>query len=161
MARKKFKDNDIEDLLEKLEGGLISEDDAESDDEDLDYYPNIEDIRAALESDEEERQLYAGNSGNSPNPQMQNEDDPPLVSFENETEDDDPPLVIEGSSGPAQNPLNRCPRPMDSARLTWRKRSLDFREENIRFQKENEHSPEVMALETPYQIFSYFLRPIF
>ncbi|CAG4949270.1 unnamed protein product [Parnassius apollo] len=57
-TRKKLKDDDIENMLMRLEAGEISEDDAESDEDDLDFYPSRKDLQAVLEdkevSDEEE-----------------------------------------------------------------------------------------------------------
>lgn len=43
-------------MLAQLEGGKISEDDAESDGDDLGFYPILEELQAALEEDEAEEE---------------------------------------------------------------------------------------------------------
>lgn len=51
MAKKKCDNDEKEDILRRLEAGDLSEDDCESDGDELDFYPTREDLLHVLEED--------------------------------------------------------------------------------------------------------------
>ncbi|CAG5034842.1 unnamed protein product [Parnassius apollo] len=133
-TRKKLKDDDIENMLMRLEAGEISEDDAESDEDDLDFYPSRKDLQAVLEDKE-----------------VSDEEEVP------ETEEcPDPPLVHEEIYQQASTSRSNVFPQINTRNLIWKKRSLEYKEESIAFLGSTELGPELMKLETPLQFFSQY-----
>ncbi|XP_061728471.1 LOW QUALITY PROTEIN: piggyBac transposable element-derived protein 4-like [Cydia pomonella] len=140
-----LKDKDIEDLLAQLEGGEISEDDAESDGDDLEFYPTLEELQAALEEDEAEEE-----------PASTTEEENLIQEPDFAAVFPDPPLLNEDmpSTG-MQDPFI----PINAQNLRWRKATFPFCENQIKFKGVTAYPPEIMNLQTPYQFFSYFFTP--
>ncbi|CAK1591763.1 unnamed protein product [Parnassius mnemosyne] len=129
-----MKDDDIENMLMRLEAGEISEDDAESDEDDLDFYPSRKDLQAVLEDKE-----------------VSDEEEVP------ETEEcPDPPLVHEEIYQQASTSRSNVFPQINTRNLIWKKRSLEYKEESIAFLGSTELGPELMKLETPLQFFSQY-----
>lgn len=126
-----FTDLQIEDLLRRLENGEVSEDDAESDEEEIPYYPSREELEAELD----EIECYE-----EPNNIQDNNEDPPLV------QDDILPDSSSHSPDVAMNIRN----------LLWKKQSFVFDQNNIKFKGSEELPSSVMELQSPYQFFNYF-----
>lgn len=145
-GRKKLKDVQIECMLMRLEAGEVSEDEAESDGDDLDYYPSREILQAALEDLEDEE-------GNGTEDQGQNVTEP-----ENIEECSDPPLVHDFEENSEQYSTSQhIPfEQIDTRRLIWKKRALEYKEDSITFLGSADYSPELLRLETPLQFFSHY-----
>lgn len=87
VRHKTLKDKDIEELLAHLEGGEISVDDAESEGDDLEFYPSLEELQAILEDEDTEEEPTGmpeeenfmeepGSAENFPDPPLINENTP-------------------------------------------------------------------------------------
>ncbi|XP_045505807.1 piggyBac transposable element-derived protein 3-like [Colias croceus] len=137
-------DKNIEEMLRMLESGEISDDQLESDGEDLDYYPSRQDLLDELE--ESPLETFNGN-GKDIDPAIDPIDaiDPPAVT------DSDPPIVRNISTPESANYM-----PSGGRSLLWRKRNLVYSEDKIAFSGSEELSSNILELDTPYQFFTYF-----
>ncbi|CAG5001502.1 unnamed protein product [Parnassius apollo] len=118
----------IEELLQKLDDGELSEDDLESDGEDIPYYSTRESWTAELEHSEDQEDAV----------------DEEIVS-------EDPPLVqdnINTSQSHGSQPIFCM---INSRNLVWKKQSLIFDEEKIKFGGSRYLPTDVLHLQTPYQ----------
>lgn len=108
----------------------------ESDSEDIPYYPNRESLDMELEIDSEEE--------NDLNETVAAENSPhlPIVNVESF-----PHTSLEL---PASNLTN-------SRNLIWRKQSLIYDNDKIKFDQSEDLSADIMELDSPYQFFTYFL----
>lgn len=129
MTQKNLSDRDIEDLLAQLEGGEVSEDDVESDGDELEYYPTRERLLAELEDDEMGEE-------------SETDIDPPLVNASNDD-------VVDSQQSPVRKFL-------ETQRLRWKRQSMPFSEEKISFTGSTTFPTNIMSPETPYQFFSYY-----
>nr|XP_026487574.1 piggyBac transposable element-derived protein 1-like [Vanessa tameamea] len=116
-------DRGIEEVLQQLENGELSEDDLESDGEDIPYYTSPEELVRELKKTRSRI----------------------VIVIENEAES-----TLPGTS-------SQLPDVINSARnLVWKKQSLVFDENKIKFGGSEEFSSDIMELQTPYQFFAYF-----
>lgn len=127
----------IEQWLQQLESGEISSDGEDEDNDDLNYYATREEIRADLESQQNENEEPGKGNGEN------NDEDAPLIQ-------DDPPDT------------QHVPQISSSqVRFTWRKQSMTLDDNNMSFRGNTEYPQELLDLYTvPYQYFSYFLTKI-
>lgn len=130
-----FSDREIENLLQRLENGEISDDELESDEDDMPYYTSREELMRELENHEDEVIDEV--------PTGIDEEDPPLIN-----NDDQSPLPGTSSEPQAFN--------MNTRNLVWKKQSLIYNEDAVKFGGNEEFSPAVMELQSPYQFFTYF-----
>lgn len=137
-----MKDKDIEAMLQALENGEISDDGAESDGDDLDYYPSRSELLDALEDNDDGRADEVDDS-----------DDPPLVQEEDTAVNDGDPALVSEDNVPS---TSQSSIPSVTRNLLWRKRNLVFSEDKIAFLGSYELPSHLMDLESPYQFFSYF-----
>lgn len=144
---RRLRDENIEDMLMDLETGNISEDEEDIGDEnDIDYYPSIQDILNDLDNESPENEEV--------------DEDPPLVSEEE-------PLSRETSSvEPASGSLPTPSVPgilgvaawrSRSRDLIWKKRNLVWNEDRIAFLGSSELPSDIAGLETPFHFFSKFI----
>lgn len=134
MSENNRRDAEVEFWLRQLEDGAISEDDLESDGDDLDFYPTQQDLLDVLESDDD------GAAGNN---NTQNDEVLP-----------DPPLIVDNAQ-----PSNSCIIPMqtlDIQRLIWKRQPMIYNENLTTFRGSEDYPECVMNLQTPFQYFSYF-----
>ncbi|XP_026745537.1 piggyBac transposable element-derived protein 3-like isoform X1 [Trichoplusia ni] len=134
MAENNKRDGDIEFWLRQLEDGAISEDDFESDGDELDFYPTQQDLLDVLEND--------------------NDDGEARSSDNNEEIIPDPPIVI-ADAVPSNN-IDAPVHSLDIQRLIWKNQPLPFNENAIKFNGTEEYPESLMNLQTPFQFFSYF-----
>ncbi|KAH9632493.1 hypothetical protein HF086_017041 [Spodoptera exigua] len=130
----------IEDMLMRLENGEISEDDLESDGEDIPYYPSREALAAELEDDEE---VLTGENN------LEEFPDPPLVQDEQPIQDAQSSEQVEAQATESLINLRH---------LLWKKQSFPFDENNVKFVGSEELPSSIMELQSPYQFFNYFSR---
>ncbi|KAH9645491.1 hypothetical protein HF086_017403, partial [Spodoptera exigua] len=128
----------IEDMLMRLENGEISEDDLESDGEDIPYYPSREALAAELEDDEE---VLTGENN------LEEFPDPPLVQDEQPIQDAQSSEQVEAQATESLINLRH---------LLWKKQSFPFDENNVKFVGSEELPSSIMELQSPYQFFNYF-----
>ncbi|CAB3245910.1 unnamed protein product [Arctia plantaginis] len=134
MAENNRRDGDIEFWLRQLEDGAISEDDFESDGDELDFYPTQQDLLDVLENDDDDGEARSNDN--------------------NEEIIPDPPIVI-ADAVPSNN--NDAPvHSLDIQRLIWKNQPLPFNENAIKFNGTEEYPESLMNLQTPFQFFSYF-----
>ncbi|CAK1593285.1 unnamed protein product [Parnassius mnemosyne] len=128
----------IEDMLRRLENGDISEDDLESDGEDIPYNPYLGALAAELEDDED---VLTG--------QDNSEDflDQPLIQDEQ---------LVQGAQSLERVEAQPTESLMNLRNLLWRKQSFLFDENNIKFGGSEELPSSLMELQSPYQFFTYF-----
>lgn len=126
-------------FVQRLENGAISEDDLESDGEDIPYYPSREELAAELEHDEE---VVTGQDNSEDFP------DPPLVQDEQPVQDAQSMERVEAK--PTESLMNL-------RHLLWRKQFFPYDENNIKFGGSEELPSSIMELQSPYQFFTYFL----
>lgn len=139
-----LKDRDIKELLAQLEGGEISEDDAESDGDDLELYPSFEELQAILEEEEIEEEPTG----------MADEEN--LIEEPGSLENLPVPLINEDTpSTSSRDPYV----PINTQNLRWRKASLPFCENEIQFHGVTDYAQDIMNLQTPYQFFTHFFIP--
>lgn len=125
-------------MLRRLENGDISEDDLESDGEDIPYYPSLGALAAELEEDED---VLTG--------QDNSEDflDTPLIQDEQ---------LVQGEQSLERVEAQPTESLMNLRNLLWRKQSFLFDENNIKFGGSEELPSSIMELQSPYQFFTYF-----
>lgn len=133
-----FVERQIEDMLMRLENGEISEDDLESDGEDIPYYPSREALAAELEDDEE---VLTGENN------LEEFPDPPLVQDEQPIQDAQSSEQVEAQATESLINLRH---------LLWKKQSFPFDENNVKFVGSEELPSSIMELQSPYQFFNYF-----
>lgn len=144
-----MKENEIESILNRLEAGEVSEDEAESDGDDLEYYPSRDVRQAAFEHIQGEKEEV-----NEAEEQVQNEE---VTDQEHEEGCSDPPLVHDQYSAESSNTQrNLFQQLIDTRRLIWKKRSLEYKEDSIAFLGIADYGPDLMRLETPLQFFSHY-----
>ncbi|KAJ2937731.1 hypothetical protein O0L34_g19124 [Tuta absoluta] len=144
MAKKKLKDNEIENMLKRLETGELSEDDAESDEEDMFYYHTRAALGRELESLDDEEIRNEGHH------------DDIVENVEN----DDPPLIQDDEELPQPSVSRRTTyEKVDTRKLIWKNHPLEYKEAEIAFLGSSDYGQEIMALETPLQFFSYYFTP--
>ncbi|CAB3259687.1 unnamed protein product [Arctia plantaginis] len=139
---KRLEERDIENILSALENGDISEDEeCIGDENELDYYPNVQDLIQDLEDAEE---------------LDQNDADPDLAIEEDHPSDD---FVVPGpsSSRALSGNTGRAAWRQKRRELVWKKCNLEFSEDRIRFIGNTGLSPKLAKLETPFQFFTQFL----
>nr|AGK25051.1 transposase [Chilo suppressalis] len=133
MASKACSDGQIEDILLRLEAGDISEDDCESEGDDLDFYPTREELLQVLEDDYElTNDDETGNDGDR--------SDPPLIC-------DDENIHVSSSATDQRIPIRQ---------MIWKKQSFPFDENRIKFESNTPYSSDIVNLDTPFHFFSYF-----
>lgn len=136
-----FSDREIENLLRRLENGEVSDDGMESDGDDLPYYASRDELVREIENQHGEDVFDEVITADD-------DEDPPLIQDDAES-NEEPPLPGASSQLPAFS--------MNSTRnLVWKKQSLVYDEDKIKFGGSEELSPAVMELQTPYQFFCYF-----
>ncbi|XP_026316625.1 piggyBac transposable element-derived protein 4-like [Hyposmocoma kahamanoa] len=134
-------DHAIAELLSRLENGEISEDGMESDEDDLPYYTTHKELVKDLENYYEENLFEEV-------PAAEDDEEPPLIQDDAES---NIPSPLPGIS--SQIPVFS----MNSTRnLVWKKQSLVFDENNIKFGGSEELTSEVTDLQSPFQFFTYF-----
>lgn len=153
MAKKIYSNQDIERLFEALERGDISDDELDSDGDDLFHYPTREELQADLEDQET----------------LEDDDrldleDPPLVTEEPRVANNiDPPIITEEvdvtPESNTDNGTNSSSIPFVGRRLLWRRQGMAWSEEKLNFGGKTDFPAEVMKLETPYEFFTYFFTP--
>ncbi|CAG4954515.1 unnamed protein product [Colias eurytheme] len=149
MERKRITDRDIEDYLSQLEDGYLSEDGNEEDENDFEQILTTAELRAVLEDNEQSEPV-----ADVQDPSLI--EDPPLI--EDPALIDDPVPGISNNTTSSSQPIRDN---IDVQRLIWKKQSLIFQEDNIRFQGCNDFPASIMTLETPFQFFSYYFTPDF
>lgn len=132
-----FVERQIEDM-QRLENGEISEDDLESDGEDIPYYPSQEALAAELEDDEE---VLTGENN------LEEFPDPPLVQDEQPIQDAQSSERVEAQATESLINLRH---------LLWKKQSFPFDENNVKFVGSKELPSSIMELQSPYQFFNNF-----
>ncbi|CAK1578837.1 unnamed protein product [Parnassius mnemosyne] len=128
----------IEDMLRRLENGDISEDDLESDGENIPYNPYLGALAAELEDDED---VLTGQD-NSEDFLYQ-----PLIQDEQ---------LVQGAQSLERVEAQPTESLMNLRNLLWRKQSFLFDENNIKFGGSEELPSSIMKLQSPYQFFIYF-----
>lgn len=142
---KRLAEKDIENVLSSLENGDISEDEESIGDEnDIDYYSNVQELIQDLENAEEDQ--YDANTD--------------LPTEEDHLQDE---FSVPGPSlsHPPGIPISPYPSGITSAaawrqgsrQLIWKKGNLEFSEDRINFTGNTDLSPEFAQLETPFQYF--------
>lgn len=144
-----LRNRDIEELLAALDDGNISEDGEDIGDEnDIDYYPNIEDLLQELDDE---------------NVVGERIEDPPLVMEEEQVQNMSPVASVSGPSSVSLVPSGSRQQIADivgmaawrsrSRDLIWRKRSFVYNEDRVAFLGNSELTPEIAKLVTPFQFF--------
>lgn len=137
---KRLTEQDIENILSGLENGDISEDEESIGDEnDLDYYSNVQDLIQDLEEAEEDQY--------NANPDLPTEED----HLPDEFSVPGPSL-----SHPLSSIIGAAAWRQRSRQLIWKKGNLEFSEDRIRFTGNTDLSPEIAQLERPFQYFTLF-----
>lgn len=125
-------------MLKRLENGDISEDDLESDGEDIPYYPSLGSLATELEDDED---VLTGQDN------LEDFLDPPLIQDEQ---------LVQGAQSLERVVAQPTESLMNMRNLLWRKQSFLFDENNIKFGRSEELPSSIMELQSPYQFFTYF-----
>lgn len=136
-------DKQIDDMLRRLENCDISEDDLESDGEDIPYYPSLGALEAELVDDED---VLTG--------QDNSEDflDPPLIQDAQ---------LVQGALSLERIEAQPTESLMNLRNLLWRKQSFLFDENNIKCGGSEELPSSMMELQSPYQFFTYLFTNTF
>ena len=130
----KMNDDRIERILLQLENGEISEDETELDEDNLDYYGNISDLRADLEDEEGE---------NAEEEEGHDEIDMAVL---------DPPLITEDLPENSACSINYG----NARNLIWKKKNMAMDAQALRFLGATDYPQSILDLSSPYQFFSYF-----
>lgn len=126
----------------RLETGNVSEDDWESDGDDLEVYPTREELLQVLECDLPTDDIDDSGAAVNHNDKVV---DTSIIYDKNNIDAIPGNNVIPATSNATVN----------SRPLIWKKHSFQWDEEKIKFQN-IPYPTHIMSLETPYQFFSYF-----
>ncbi|CAK1581011.1 unnamed protein product [Parnassius mnemosyne] len=141
---RRLKDDDIEDLLARIENGDISEDEEDMGDmNEIDYHPDLQDLISELEDNNDDDEEVNEN--------------PPSNMEEGWLDHFNSPAPGPSNCQPHSSLLGVAAWRQRNRELIWKKRNLQYSEERIRFTGNTDLSSPLAALETPFQFFSEFM----